>query len=99
MPKKKAARKSAGPKPADGQSAKRNRGRPGQTSKHRGVSWDRSKWVVQIRRNGVLKKLGRFAEEEEAAAAYRAAEAAIARGEEPVSAGPLVIPVCDLAIR
>ena len=85
MPKKKAARKSAGPKPADGQSAKRKagasaaasansqKGRPGQTSKHRGVSWDRSKWVVKIRRNGVLKKLGRFAEEEEAAAAYQAA--------------------------
>ena len=80
MPKKKAARKSAGPKPADGQSAKRKagasaaasansqKGRPGQTSKHRGVSWEkaRSKWVAKIRRNGVTKKLGRFAEEEEA---------------------------------
>ena len=87
MPKKKAARKSAGPKPADGQSAKRKagasaaagansqKGRPGQTSKHRGVSWEkaRSKWVAKIRRNGVTKKLGYFAEEEEAAAAYQAA--------------------------
>jgi len=60
------------------------------SSKHRGVSWDKakSKWKARISRNGVPKILGRFAEEEEAAAAYRAAEAAIARGEEPVSAGP-----------
>ena len=59
------------------------------TSKHRGVSWDKAtgKWKAQITRNCVHQNLGRFAEEEEAAAAYRAAGAAIARGEEPVS-GP-----------
>ena len=58
------------------------------SSKHRGVSWDkaRSKWRAQILRNRVKHNLGHFAEEEEAAAAYRAADAALARGEELVPA-------------
>ena len=48
------------------------------SSKHKGVSWDKGsgKWLAQIMRNSVTQILGRFAEEEEAAAAYRAADAA-----------------------
>ena len=48
------------------------------SSKHRGVSWDKAagKWLVRIMRNRVTQILGRFADEEEAAAAYRAADAA-----------------------
>ena len=58
------------------------------SSKHRGVSWDKakSKWRARIFRNRVPHHLGHFAEEEEAAAAYRAADAALARGEELVPA-------------
>jgi hypothetical protein len=42
--------------------------------------------MARIMRNRVTQILGRFAEEEEAAAAYRAADAALARGEELVPA-------------
>ena len=48
------------------------------TSQHRGVSWNKkhNKWYAYIQVNGVSQKLGTFADEEEAAAAYQIAAAA-----------------------
>ena len=49
--------------------------RQNKKSKYTGVCWDKAagKWIVQLRHNGVRHTVGRFAEEEDAAAAYRAA--------------------------
>jgi hypothetical protein len=45
------------------------------SSQHRGVSWvkARGKWAATIRIDGKQRLLGRFADEEQAAAAYREA--------------------------
>ena len=52
------------------------------SSAHRGVCWykARGKWVAQIKIDGKQRNLGRYADEEQAAAAYREAAAAIAQG-------------------
>jgi hypothetical protein len=53
------------------------------SSKHKGVYWHKAsaKWVAQITHDGKNQSLGYFADEEEAAAVYQAAQATIARGE------------------
>ena len=45
------------------------------TSKYKGVSWDkaRSLWYAHVKANGLMKNLGRFASEDDAARAYNAA--------------------------
>jgi hypothetical protein len=45
----------------------------GASSQHRGVSWIKStgKWKAQIQINGKRRNLGSFANEEDAAQAYR----------------------------
>ncbi|HEY1248826.1 MAG TPA: HNH endonuclease [Nitrososphaera sp.] len=46
------------------------RKRKGTTSKYKGVSWQRGKWIVQIQINGKCSYLGRYSDEEEAARVY-----------------------------
>jgi hypothetical protein len=55
------------------------------TSKHRGVCWDkaRQKWSAKIKADGVHIYLGRFDDEELAAAAYAKAAAGAASGRVP----------------
>jgi hypothetical protein len=66
-------------------------GRRKQSSKHRGVAWEKrsGKWRASIKVEGKVRHLGTFDGEEQAAAAYAAAAAAKAAGQPvPVVESP-----------